>query len=90
MLLEDTTTESGLTNTWENVWDVVTQYTRGQWLSKEEKRTTDLALRPRFVAEDHQPRARETAEKGIKVTTVEQLLKEMENLKIANTIMANM
>ena len=23
MLLEDTTTECGLTNTWENVWDIV-------------------------------------------------------------------
>ena len=46
---------------------------------------------PRFVVEDYQLRARETTtEKGIKVTTVEQLLKEMENLKIANTIMANM
>ena len=34
--------------------------------------------------EDHQPRARETTtEKGIDASTVEQLLKEMENLKIA-------
>ena len=42
-------------------------------------------LRPRFVAEDcDQPRARESmAEKGIEVTMVEQLLKEIENLKIA-------
>mgnify|MGYP000126052337 FL=1 len=39
-------------------------------------------MRPRFVAEDNQTRAREiTAENGIKLTAVEQLLKEMENLK---------
>ena len=77
VLLEDTTTESGLTNTWENVWDIISRYTkRGQWLSDEEKRTTELTLRPRFVAEDHQPRPRDTTtEKGIEVTAVEQILK---------------
>ena len=31
VLLEDTTTESGLTDTWENVRDIITRYTkRGQ------------------------------------------------------------
>ena len=77
VLLEDTTTESGLTNTWENVRDIVAQCTkRGQWLSDEEKRTMEMTLRPRFVAEDHQPRPRDTTtEKGIEVTAVEQILK---------------
>ena len=28
VVLEDTTTESGLTNTWENVWDIVSRYTK--------------------------------------------------------------
>ena len=85
VLLEDTTNESGLTNTWENVWDIISRYTkRGQWLSDEEKRTTELTLRPRFVAEDHRPLAWETTtEEGIDVTVLEQLLKEMENLKIS-------
>ena len=40
--------------------------------------------KPRTGLEDHQPRARETTtKKGINVATVEQLLREMENLKIA-------
>ena len=40
--------------------------------------------KPRSVLEDHPPWARETTtEKGIDATTVEQLLKEMENLKNA-------
>ena len=84
VLLEDMTTESELTYTWENVWDIVTRYTkRRQWLGNEEKCTMELALRSRFVVENHQPQAPEfTAEKGIDATTVEQLLKGMENLKI--------
>ena len=77
--LEDTTTESGVTETWESVRDIVARYAkRGQWLANEEKRVSRTGL------EDHQPRARETTtEKGINATTVEQLLNEMENLKIA-------
>ena len=69
MLLEDTTTESGLTNTWENVWDIVTRYTkRGQSLDNEEKRVLELTLLPRDGLEDHQTRARETTtERGIDV-----------------------
>ena len=84
MLLEDTTTESGLTNTWENVRDIVRQYTkRGKWLGNEEKRVSELVPRPRSGLEDHQPWARETTtEKVIDATTVEQLLREMENLKL--------
>ena len=68
-----------------NVNDIVARYTkRGQWLGNEEKRNTELTVRPRFFAEVHQPQVSETtAEKGIDATTVEQLLKEMENLKIA-------
>ena len=39
VFLEDTTTESGLTETWESVRDIVARYTkRGQWLTNEEKR----------------------------------------------------
>ena len=84
VLLEDTTTESGLTNTWENVRDIVARYTkRGQCLMNEEKRDSELISKPRSGLEEHQPRARETTEKGIDATTMEQLLKGMENLKIA-------
>ena len=85
VLLEDTTTKSGLTNTWENVWDIVARYTkRGQWLGNEEKRVSEPILKPRSGLEDHQPWARKTMnEKGIDAATVEELLKEMENLKIA-------
>ena len=58
VLLEDTTIKSGLTNTWENVRNIVTEYTtRGQWLGHEERRTTEQTLRSRLVKEDHQPRA---------------------------------
>ena len=46
VLLEDTTTESGLTETWENVWDIVARYTkRGQWLANEEKRVVKVVVR---------------------------------------------
>ena len=85
VLLEDTTTESGLTETWESVRDIVARYTkRGQWLANEEKRVSEPIPKPRTGLEDHQPRAREiTTEKGVDASTVEQLLKEMENLKIA-------
>ena len=39
VLLEDMSMESGLTEAWENVRDIVTGYTkRGQWLANEEKR----------------------------------------------------
>ena len=84
VLLEDTTTESGLTEAWESVQDIVMRYTkRGQWLASEEKRVSEPIPKPRTGLEDHQPRARETStEKGIDAFTVEQLLKEMENLKI--------
>ena len=45
VLLEDTTTESGLTNTWENVQDISARYTkRRQWLGDEEIRITELTL----------------------------------------------
>ena len=67
VLLEDKTTESGLTETWENVWDIVAQYTkRGQWLANEEKRVSEPISKPRTRLEDHQPKARKTStEKGI-------------------------
>ena len=73
VLLEDTTTESGLTETWENVRDIVARYTkRGQWLASEEKRVSETIPKPRARLEDHQPRARETStEKGIDASTVE-------------------
>ena len=84
VLLEDTTTESGLTDTWDNVREIVARYTkRGQWLANEEKRISEPIPKPRSGLEDHQPWARETTGKGIDATTVEQLLKDMENLKIA-------
>jgi hypothetical protein len=84
VLLEDTTTESGLTDTWDNVRDIFARYTkRGQWLANEEKRVSEPIPKPRSVLEDHQPWAWETTtKKGIDATMVEQLLKEMENLKI--------
>ena len=85
MRLEDISAKSGLTNTWENVQDIVARYTeRGQWLGKEEKRFSESIPKPRAGLEDHRPRARETmSKKGIDVTAVEQMLKDMENLKIA-------
>ena len=42
VLLEDTTTESGLTETWESLRDIVARFTkRGQWLASEEKRVSE-------------------------------------------------
>ena len=56
-----------------------TQRGRKLWLASEEKRVSE----PRSGLEDHQPWVRDTTtEKGIDATTMEQLLKEMENLKI--------
>ena len=50
VLLEDTTTESGLIDTWENVSDIITRYTkRGQWLASEEKRVSE----PTFECQKH-------------------------------------
>ena len=65
--------------------DLVARYTeRGQQLANEEKRVLEPIPKPRARLEDHKPQAREaTTEKGIDASTVEQLLKEMENLKIA-------
>ena len=85
VLLEDTTTESGLTETWGSVREIVARYTkRGQWLANEEKRVSEPIPKPRAGSEEQQPRTREiTAELGIDASTVEQLRKEMENLKIA-------
>ena len=58
-LLEDTTTESGLADTWENVRDIVARYTkRGQWLANEEKRVSEPIPKPRSGLEDRRPRAR--------------------------------
>ena len=73
VLLEDTTTESGLTDTWENVRDIVARYTkRGQCLATEERRVSQPIPKPRSGLEDRQPQARETTtEKGINATTVE-------------------
>ena len=46
VLLEDTTTESGFTEAWENVRDIVARYTkRGQWLANEEKRVVKVVVR---------------------------------------------
>ena len=76
MLLEDATTESGLTNTWDVVKSSVARITkRKQWLSDEEKRVG---------AGDHQSRTQEpTTEKGQDSSMMEQILKGMEDLKIA-------
>ena len=73
VLLEDMSTESGLTEAWENVQDIVTRYTkRGQCLANEENRVLEPIPKPRTRLEDHQPRARETTtEKGIDASTVE-------------------
>ena len=73
VLLDDTITKIGHTNIWENVRDIVVQYTKmAQWLGDQENWTTEHTLRPIFVAEDHQARAWETmVEKGIEVTAVE-------------------
>ena len=64
---------------------IVTRYTkRGQGLTNEEKRVSEPISIRRAGLEDHQPWAREnTIEKGIDATTLEQLLKQIENLKIA-------
>ena len=46
VLLEDTITESGLTDTWEKVRDIVARYTKwGQWLANEEKRVSETKIR---------------------------------------------
>ena len=70
VLLDDTTTESGLTDTWENVRDIVARYTmRGQWLANEEKRASEPIPRPRSGSEDHQLWDQETTpKKGIDAT----------------------
>jgi hypothetical protein len=77
VLLEDTTIESGLNETWGNIRNIVVRYTkRGKWLANEEKRISDPTSKPKAGSEEQQPRAREiTVEKGIDASTMEQLLK---------------
>jgi hypothetical protein len=86
LLLEDTTTESGLTKTWETVRDIVVQYTkRGRWLANEGKKIPEPTPKSRAGSEEQQSQARETtAERRIEASAMEQLLKDMENLKIAS------
>jgi hypothetical protein len=86
LLLEDTTTESGLTETWETVRDIVVRYTkRGWWLANEGKRIPEPTPKPRAGSEEQQSQARETpVERQIEASAMEQLLKDMENLKIAS------
>jgi hypothetical protein len=75
VLLEDTTTESRLTETWETVRDIVVRYTkRGRWLANERKRIPEPTPKPRAGSEEQQLRAREiTAERGIDASAMEQL-----------------
>jgi hypothetical protein len=55
MLLEDATTDSGLTNTWDVVKSSVARFTkREQWLGDGEKRILELTPRSRVGSEDHQ------------------------------------
>jgi hypothetical protein len=77
---------SGLTKTWETVRDIVVRYTkRGRWLANEGRRIPEPTSKPRAGSEDQQSQARETtAERRIEVSAMEQLLKDMENLKIAS------
>jgi hypothetical protein len=84
-LLEDTTTESGLTSDWEVVKTGVTRFTkRRQWLAGEEKKNAEPMQRSRPTMESLQPQTRDVpAQIGVDASVLEQLLKGIEDLKIA-------
>jgi hypothetical protein len=84
-LLEDVTTDSGLTDDWETVKTGVTRFTkRRQWLAGEEKRNAEPTQRPRPAVESLQPQTRDVSTKtGVDASVLEQLLKGITDLKMA-------
>jgi hypothetical protein len=84
-LLEDAITESGLTGDWETVKSGVTRFTkRRQWLAREEKKNAEPTQRSRPVVESYQPQTRDVvADTGVDASMLEQLIKEIADLKIA-------
>jgi hypothetical protein len=84
-LLEDVTTDSGLTDDWETVKRGVTRFTkRRQWLAGEETRNVEPTQRPRPTVESLQPQTRDVpAKTGVDASMLEQLLKGIAGLKIA-------
>ena len=63
---------------------------RKQWLGNEEKKTPESDPVPRAGAEDHQPWSSKTmVEKSVGSSTMEQLLKGIEDLKINGLLVRN-
>jgi hypothetical protein len=84
-LLEDVTTDSGLTDDWETVKRGVMRFTkRRQWLAGEETRNAEPTRRPRPAMESLQLQTRDVSAKtGVDASVLEQLLKGITDLKIA-------
>ena len=85
MRLEDVTTKSGLTDEWDDARNGVAQFTKRKlWLGDDGKRATEPT--PRYIAgpKDRQSRIWDTTtEKSLESTMLDQILKGMEDLKIA-------
>jgi SOS response regulatory protein OraA/RecX len=86
VLLDDTTTESGLTSKWETIKSIVARFTkRRQWLENEEYHTFDQTLRSKASSDNSQQQSREnTIEKGVDASVIEQILKGLEDFKDCN------
>ena len=84
ILLEDVSMESGLTKEWNDVRSNVSRFMkRKQWIGNEEKKTPESKLVPRAGMEDQSCSSQTTIEKTVSLTTMEQLLKGIKDLKIA-------
>ena len=83
ILLEDVTTESGLMEEWDDVRSNMSRFTkREKWLKSEEKTTPEPEPARKSGLEDQPLSSKMTVEKIVSPTTMEQLPKGIEDLKI--------
>ena len=88
ILVEDVTTESGLTDEWDDVRNNVNQFMkRKQWLGNEERKTPEPEPLHRSGTEE-QPRSCEKLVETVNLLEMEQLLQGMKDIKIAIVKMA--
>ena len=86
VLMENTTTDSGLVETWAEVKEIVTRYNkRRQWLGEDERKGDKTPRRMESTSSSSRgSRSQELkAEKTLDPTTLDQLAKSLEDLKIA-------
>ena len=86
VLMETTTTDSGLVETWTEVKKIVARYNkRKQWLGEDGRKGVETPQRMESTSSrSGAPRSQEVrAEKTLDSTTLDQLAKSLEDLKIA-------